>query len=331
MHAHLGVLADVRAGRGLSAGVGIDLRVEHEHLDVHARSEHSGQRLEADVEHRAVAADAPHRFVLPAHLVPARAHAHGVGGRVLEQRVRPRHEVRVVGIRRRVDRVAAGGRDDAPLDRRTWRRWRRTACAAPSPLAAAGARAGAADVDVRLLLEHHVDQQVVVDVLLVGRADLLEVAMALADVRPSPARSWGSSSAPSSSHTVTHSAQPLHLLGSMMIANRPPLALFLRAVVVFARLGPLLLRTSRDRLRRDRLRVSPPVGSPSTLPRMAVSGHSVTQSMQPVQLSAIYSRNFGRDVAEVAQRGRAGRNDRAGVDRSAGRPFFASARLHSRG
>ena len=35
------------------------------------------------------------------------------------------------------------------------------------PLAAAGARAGAADVDVRLLLEHHVDEQVVVDVLLV--------------------------------------------------------------------------------------------------------------------------------------------------------------------
>jgi hypothetical protein len=27
---------------------------------------------------------------------------------------------------------------------------------------------------------------------------------------------------------------------------------------------------------------------PSTLPRMAVSGHSVTQSMQPVQFSVMY-------------------------------------------
>ncbi len=37
-----------------------------------------------------------------------------------------------------------------------------------SPFAAAGAGSRAADVDVRLLLEHHVDQQIVVDVLLVG-------------------------------------------------------------------------------------------------------------------------------------------------------------------
>ena len=37
-------------------------------------------------------------------------------------------------------------------------------------LAAAGARAGPAGVDVRLLLEHHVDEQVVADVLLVRSA-----------------------------------------------------------------------------------------------------------------------------------------------------------------
>ena len=61
--------------------------------------------------------------------------------------------------------------------------------------------------------------------------------------------------------------------------------------------------------------------SDSTLPRMAVSGHSVTQSMQPVQFSGMYSGISGamllksRSVAVPA-----GTSERAS-DRSAGRSF----------
>ena len=92
--------------------------------------------------------------------------------------------------------------------------------AVPSPQPAQ--RAGAADVDVRLLLEHHVDQEVVVDVRLVRRPELLEPAVALADLLHQPARSSATIFSALSSQTVTHSAHPLHLLGSMMMANRPP-------------------------------------------------------------------------------------------------------------
>ena len=254
------------------------------------RGEHPRERLEADVEHRPVAAEAPQRPVLPAHLVPARAHAHRHRRGVLEQRVGPRHQVRVVRIRRGVDRVAAGGGDDAPL----------VAVLGAGggahhpqgrPFAAAGAAAGPADVDVRLLLEHHVDQQVVVDVPLVRRAELLEAAMALADRRSSTCSVLGIIFSAVSSQTVTHSAQPLHLLGSMMMANMPPFALLLgRTFVVLAGLRPLRARTSRGRPgRRSRPASASKSLSPSTLPRMAVSGQSVTQSMQPVQFSGMYS------------------------------------------
>src|SRR5262249_61347695 len=58
------------------AGVRVDLRVEHEHLERVAADEHPGERLEADVVHRAVAADDPQRLVLPAHLVPPRSEEH---------------------------------------------------------------------------------------------------------------------------------------------------------------------------------------------------------------------------------------------------------------
>ena len=103
--------------------------------------------------------------------------AYGRG--VLEQRVRPRHQVRVVRIGRGVDRVAAGGGDDAPLVA-VLRAGRGAHHPQGRALAAAGARAGPAGVDVRLLLEHHVDEQVVADVLLVDGPDVLEVAVALA-------------------------------------------------------------------------------------------------------------------------------------------------------
>ena len=195
VNAHLRVLAGVARCRSLAARVGINLRIEHEHLDIHAAGKQPRQRLEADVEHCPVAAQAPQRPVRPAHLVPAGANAHRHRRRVFKQRVRPRHEVRVVRIRRGIDRIAAGGGDDAPLVAVLGAR-RGAHHAQGRPFAAAGARAGAAGIDVRLFVQHHVDQQVVADVPLVRRAEILEQAVALADRPSSPARSWESFSAP---------------------------------------------------------------------------------------------------------------------------------------
>jgi len=48
------------------------------------------------------------------------------------------------------------------------------------PFAAAGAGAGAADVEMRFFFQHHVDEQVFADVSIVGGADVLEVAVGLA-------------------------------------------------------------------------------------------------------------------------------------------------------
>ena len=148
--AHLGVLAGEAGGRGLAAGVGVDLRVEHEDLDVHAAGEHAaratGSRCRTWRRRRRCT-----RVGLSCQPIWSQrsAHAHGVGRGVLEQRVGPRHQVRVVGIGRGVDGVAAGGGDDAPLvavlfeagggaascagpcprrSRRTSRRRRRRAC-----------------------------------------------------------------------------------------------------------------------------------------------------------------------------------------------------------
>ena len=44
----------------LAAGVGVDLGVEHEHVDVLARAEHVVESAEADVEGPSVAAQDPH-------------------------------------------------------------------------------------------------------------------------------------------------------------------------------------------------------------------------------------------------------------------------------
>ena len=52
-------LAAERCGRGLAAGIRVDLRVEDEDLDVGARGDHPRQGLEADVVHRPVAAERP--------------------------------------------------------------------------------------------------------------------------------------------------------------------------------------------------------------------------------------------------------------------------------
>ncbi len=60
--------------------------------------------------------------------------------------------------------------------------------------------------------------------------------------------------------------------------------------------------------------------SDSTLPRIAVSGHSVTQSMQPVQFDGMYSGISGAMLLKSRSVDvPAGMSERA-VDRSAGKP-----------
>jgi GNAT superfamily N-acetyltransferase len=58
----LGDGADRRGLRGLAAGVGVHLGVEHQHVDVAARGEHVVEAAGADVVGPAVAADDPHRL-----------------------------------------------------------------------------------------------------------------------------------------------------------------------------------------------------------------------------------------------------------------------------
>ena len=174
MDAELRVLAHEARGGGLPARVGINLRVEHEHLDVHAAGQHAAQALETDVEHRAVAADDPELFVVPAHLIPARADAHGVGGRVLEKRIRPRYEIRIVGIRRGINRRATGRVDDADVFLAINKTCRREHHAQRCAFAASHARSRAADIQQRTLGQHHVREQLLVDELL-GRLGHLRV------------------------------------------------------------------------------------------------------------------------------------------------------------
>ena len=91
----------------------------------------------------------------------------------------------------------------------------------------------------------------------------------------------------SSSQTVTHSAQPLHLDGidDDLEHAADAAGLLLAAVVVLLGLRPLLGLVHLAIGFGDRCELLSHSSSPSTLPRMAVSGHSVTQSMQPVQFS----------------------------------------------
>ena len=85
-------------------------------------------------------------------------------GRVLEQRVRPRHEVRVVRVGAAEDRVAAGRGDDAHRLRAVDLARRGDHHPDRRRLAAAGARAGAADVADGVLAEHQVGQRLLVAV-----------------------------------------------------------------------------------------------------------------------------------------------------------------------
>src|SRR5208337_247293 len=162
---HLRVLAGVRAGGRLAAGVGIDLRVEDEDFDVHARGQHARERLETDVQHGAVPADHPQALLLPAKLVPARAYAHGVCRGILEEGIGPGNQIRVVRVRGGVNGVAAGGGDDADILRAGHKARGGEHHAQHRGFTAAHAGACSADVENRLRLEHEVHQRPLVDVL----------------------------------------------------------------------------------------------------------------------------------------------------------------------
>ncbi len=260
MHAHLGILTGVRTGRSLAACIGIDLRVQHEDLDIHAGGQHPRQCLESNVEHGAVATEAPDRLVVPSHLIPTHAQAHREGGHILEQRIAPRHQVRIVGIRRCIDRVTTGGGHDPPvvpvLGSR--RRAHHPQCRA---LAATSTAAGAANVNMRLFLEHHVNQQIIVDVPLVRRPKLLEQSMALTDFQHQVICLFD--------HLQCIVVANRHAFGTSLalagIDDDGELASFaeflLRPVIVLSRLGPLLAGTSPVRHRRRSAPFDPSTGS----------------------------------------------------------------------
>ncbi len=128
-----------------------------------ARCHHARERLEADIVHGAVAADDPEPLVPPAELIPARAHAHGVGRRVFEERVGPGNLVGIIGIRGGVDGVATGGGHDADVLLAVEEAGGRQHHAQRGGFAASHARTGAAHVQQRPLGEHHVRQSLFVD------------------------------------------------------------------------------------------------------------------------------------------------------------------------
>ena len=133
----------------------------------------------------------PKALVAPSQLIPARAHAHGVGRRVFKQRVGPGHDVGIVRIRRGVHRVAAGRRNDADVLLAVNESGGRQHHAQRGGFAAAHAGAGAADVEQRALGQHHVGESFLVDELagrfghalveVEGRLEPLHVVVVLAD------------------------------------------------------------------------------------------------------------------------------------------------------
>ena len=85
-----------RGLRGLAAGVGVDLRIEHQHLHVGAGSEHMVEATIADVVGPAVAADDPDGFL--DEIISERPQARGGGTRDgLELRFQGQHAVPLGG------------------------------------------------------------------------------------------------------------------------------------------------------------------------------------------------------------------------------------------
>src|SRR5271166_6034608 len=89
-----------------------------------------------------------------------------------------------------------------------------------------------------------------------------------------------------SSQTVTHSAHTLHLLGSIVMLNIPPgIPFFLPLSKYFLVRDHWVWNIARSAGSAMVWSFASSSGSERTLPRIAVSGHSVTQSIQPVQFS----------------------------------------------
>ena len=111
---HFRVLTRKGGRRALTACIGIDLAIEHQNFDIHAGHQQAGERLKADIVHRAIAADHPEAPLRMALLVPAQPDPHRIGGGIFEQRVGPRHAERIKGIGG-AERVTAGRGDNPHL------------------------------------------------------------------------------------------------------------------------------------------------------------------------------------------------------------------------
>ena len=156
---HLGVLRTERRGGGLAAGVGINLRIQHEHLDVEARHHHARQRLEPDVVHRSVAADDPqpppvadrsHRTRIPMASAGAFSNSELVHGTWygLKGYVVPNTVLQPVAATIPIDRTVDLGGCDQHSERRRF--------------PASRARAGTAGV-ASMLAEHQVAERLLID------------------------------------------------------------------------------------------------------------------------------------------------------------------------
>ena len=222
-------------------------------------------------------------------------------GRVLEQRVRPRHEVRVERIRAAEDRVAAGRGDDPHRLRSVDLAGRGHDHPDRGRLAAAGTGAGAADVAEGVLAEHEVGQRLLVAIhgrrrrqraeerdvatvplerrlaargLVLDLVDHEERVVARAPRRPrrtrrSPCSGRGRRTARRRRAPRRASPAPRRTSGSLRSggsARRRP-----RPAAAGSR------RTSRPRARA--------CDSGTTQARIALSGQALTQAMQPTHCS----------------------------------------------
>ena len=120
--------------------------------------------MESDVVHRAVTANDPEAFLLPALVVPLRANTHRHCRSVFKQRVCPGDLVGVIRIRRCVYGVAAGRGNHADIFLAIYEAGRRKHHPYGRGLTATHARAGAADIQQRAFGQHHVGQSFLVNV-----------------------------------------------------------------------------------------------------------------------------------------------------------------------
>lgn len=313
--AHLGALAGEGGGGTLAAGVGIDLRIQHQHFDVHAAGQHAAERAEADVDDGAIAADDPQALVVPAQLIPARAYAHGIGGAVLEQGVGPGDGPGVVGVGAAIDGGAAGGVDDADVLAAHLEGGGGQPHAQGGGLAAAGAGAGPAHVAQGLILQHHVHQHAVVDEAVGGGRQAAEEIESLFIAGDGLLLLFDHFQG-----VVAQIRADLHTLGATFAfggvdedAEEAAAARFFLFghAVEFVGLGPLLAQPlpagfghfCQRLLQRRRLDHPAEDGGVGAFGDAGHAAHAV---------GVVEFGDFGGDVGEIAERAGAGRDERAG-------------------